>query len=218
MKFFTNISENFKIIRTSHNLSISEISTLLGLKTKSVIGNIETSKGLPSLNLLFNTSSKFAVSIDWLLNLSSIPYTEESVSFAEKVLFETIDDIDRAKITNTMFSANFPLYLDSTSRKENYSLSVRANIVFLLYVSYLKSLTNFWSYQDNPASIDLSLKRSFYNVLPNFLKSKLEPSSTSEIIFDISSKKEKYLYENLSKLLSMQIKNPIFDITKEPSE
>ena len=50
MLFSEKITANFKKTRLAYDFSIKNISDLLDLKTTSVIGNIETSKGTPSLN------------------------------------------------------------------------------------------------------------------------------------------------------------------------
>ena len=81
MLFSEKITANFKKTRLAYDFSIKNISDLLDLKTTSVIGNIETSKGTPSLNLLIKFALTFGVSIDWLLGFSDIIFTPASVFF-----------------------------------------------------------------------------------------------------------------------------------------
>ena len=129
MLFSEKITANFKKTRLAYDFSIKNISDLIDLKTTSVIGNIETCKGTPSLSLLVKFAITFGVSVDWLLGFSDIVFTPSSVSTAEKDLEARLSNTDASMSLRILLSDDN--WKDPDIRQQHYSLAVRANIVAL---------------------------------------------------------------------------------------
>ena len=157
MLFHNNFTKNIKLLRSSHYISMNDLATMLDFKNKGTIGQMETGKALPSYEKLVDISNLFAVSLDWLVGRTTEPYSEEIISHLEDSLMDT-------KLSSeSEFGANTPIYYsDYEQRKINYSLSERANIVFLL--QYLKMLT-----EQNPSLLTASPKEA--SQLNNFISS-----------------------------------------------
>lgn len=129
--FFSEIlSKNFKHIRSTYNFSISELSEFLDLNTTSVVGGIETNRGLPSLSLLIRFALKFGLSTDWLIGFSDIVYTSESISVAEKDLEDQLREHDLPILSLRTLLID-DRWKNPAIRGKNFSLGVRANIVVL---------------------------------------------------------------------------------------
>lgn len=156
MLFSEKITANFKKTRLAYDFSIKNISDLLDLKTTSVIGNIETNKGTPSLNLLIKFALTFGVSIDWLLGFSDIIFTPASVSAAEKHLENRLTNADTSLALHMLLN-NYDKWQDPTTRQQHYSLAVRANII---------ALSN-WVLQNPKPDLKNKLR---YNTLENLVK------------------------------------------------
>lgn len=156
MLFSEKITANFKKTRLAYDFSIKNISDLIDLKTTSVIGNIETSKGTPSLNLLIKFALTFGVSIDWLLGFSDIIFTPASVSVAEKNLENRLSNADTSLALHMLLN-NYDKWQDPNIRQQHYSLAVRANIV---------ALSN-WVLQNPKPDLKNKLR---YNTLENLVK------------------------------------------------
>ena len=72
-------AKNFKLLRLSHFLSMSDLAYILNFKNKSTISQLESIKIYPSFEKLLDIADLFAVSIDWLVGRSSQPYDEELI-------------------------------------------------------------------------------------------------------------------------------------------
>ena len=70
---------NFKLLRLSHFLSMSDLALILNFKNKSTIAQLETIKIFPSFETLLEIANLFAINIDWLVGRSSEPYSEEII-------------------------------------------------------------------------------------------------------------------------------------------
>lgn len=155
MFFSEKITANFKKTRLAYDFSIKNVSDLMGLRTTSVIGNIETHKGNASLNLLLKFAVTFGVSVDWLLGFSDTIFTPGSVSIAEQELEK------RLSISDSSFALRMLLnddnWRDPNIRKQHYSLAVRTNIV---------ALSN-WVLQNPKPDLKNKLR---YNSLENLVK------------------------------------------------
>lgn len=156
MLFSEKITANFKKTRLAYDFSIKNISDLLDLKTTSVIGNIETHKGTPSLNLVIKFALTFGVSIDWLLGFSDTIFTPASVSIAEKDLEDRLSNTDFSLALH-MLLTNYDKWRDPDTRQQHYSLAVRSNIV---------TLSN-WILQNPKPDLKNKLR---YNSLENLVK------------------------------------------------
>ena len=127
-------ANNIKNIREVHGLSMNDLASLMHFKSKGTIGQLETQKAQPSFDFLLKMNSIFAVSIDWLIGLSNQPYTNGSLLNAENNIKKIIYDNNKLEHSLKLLP-NY--YTDLSEREKQYSLSVRANIVFLMHVLYL---------------------------------------------------------------------------------
>lgn len=118
----TKIIENIKFLRTSYNLSQTNFAKLLNFSLKQ-INHLENDRRNLTLEQALLINQIFGVSIDWILGISDTPLTKESIEFAEDRLF---------KIMNGTLSC-FDTYFSNPNRLFDYSLQVRANILFLTY-------------------------------------------------------------------------------------
>ena len=67
MKFRQTFSERFKLLRTSHQLSVKLVANLLNIKSTSNITYWEQQKNIPSLDVFDDIVYLFGVSPAWLL-------------------------------------------------------------------------------------------------------------------------------------------------------
>lgn len=74
-------------LRSKHNLSMSELASILGFKTKSAINQFEKSASLPSFHTLLKMANFFCVSLDYLTGRSNEPEYEEFLPPAEETFF-----------------------------------------------------------------------------------------------------------------------------------
>lgn len=226
---FNCFVQNFKKLRYNHHLSAADLTNLLNLKSRSSITNIETSRAFPSFEILLKIANLFAVSIDWLVGRTGTPYNEELLLTLETNLIPLIMTLENHEIV-ILDKVNFPKeYLDPKFRSKFYSLPIRANIIFLLhYMQILASKT--------PEVLPIIHKRQNFFVR---FKEKIENT--------FSAKKKRlpedeywYIMRCLYRLLFLSIEakqlekvnikanieisipnpyaNPLFDITKKPSE
>lgn len=206
-EFFAN---NFKLLRTSYHLSMSELAFILNFKNKSTIAQLEATKIFPSFETLIQISNLFAVNIDWLVGRSSHPYSEEVILYLEKQIM----DIKINSITS--YGDSLPdEYSDIEKRSEFYSLAERANLIFLL--QYMKLLIDKY-----PELLSTSTNENITDHLLDHLNLKKSRFNDPE---------EKYLYllraigsillNDIRKSLPLSSKphiipEPLFDITKLP--
>ena len=81
---FANILHD---LRSKHNLSMSELASILGFKTKSAINQFEKSASLPSFHTLLKMANFICVSLDFLTGRSNDPEYEEFLPPAEEAFF-----------------------------------------------------------------------------------------------------------------------------------
>jgi len=129
-------STRFKTLRTAHLLSMHQLADLLGLKSSGSVSNFETQKMIPSSDVLLTIADLFAISIDWLVGRSNIPYSHETIlELEEQHLQRLALEIDKDENLRD-FGYNYveknSIYLNPDMRFKNFSLPVRANIIFLL--------------------------------------------------------------------------------------
>lgn len=126
--------EKLKFLRKECYLSSSELALLLDYKNRSSVVQMEHEDIYPSFEKLVDIANLYAVKIDWLFGRSDEPYDATIISKLE----ERLMDVKLAD--NTVFSDIAPdIYLDSSLRKLNFSLSERARLIFLL--KYFKNVT-----------------------------------------------------------------------------
>ena len=152
MSDLCEIGRHWKLIRTAYGLTLSDVADLLNIKSKATIFRIEENRNSLSVELLNKFSRVFSVSFDWLFGVSQIPYIESYIQKNEEDLLSIIEILSLNSLSCKAIDEIPNEYLNVSLRKKHFSLSVRANIVFLLYsflVSYLGSLNNLGLLQDD---------------------------------------------------------------------
>lgn len=80
-----SFSKKFKALREFYNLSYRDMAGLLNYKSSGNIAYFEkvpmTNK--PSYQILISLAQIYGISIDWMIGLSDVPYTEATVKAAE---------------------------------------------------------------------------------------------------------------------------------------
>lgn len=125
---------NARLLRRSHHLSQPEMAELSGFLSRSSVSLLETGVNAASYPVLVSLVNTFSVSADWLMGLVSEPYSPEQLLLAENDAFGFLARFRQYGIE--LFDTSFfpPRYLDPLGRPKCYSLSVRADILFLLHV------------------------------------------------------------------------------------
>lgn len=161
--------KKFTILRNSHNLGIRDVASILNTKSPSNISSWEQYRLIPSLDVLCDILTLFAVSADWLLGYTDEPYDEKVILTIERSLFnETIENN----------GVNIPLlrkvswmteeYWDVELRSKTYSLPVRANLIFLLHIYIANQralLARHFENEDNALLTLLRDKQRYFKIL-----------------------------------------------------
>ncbi len=129
------LSQRLYILRSRYYLPVFEAEWVCGV-SRSALNNWERGLRVPSADGLYQISTSFGVSIDWLFGLSQVPYTHDSVILAELIHkpYETIKKLIRNDPMSLRIDASSKDYFDN-SKRDLYELAARANIlVFTLYI------------------------------------------------------------------------------------
>lgn len=156
MSDLCEIGRHWKLIRTAYGLTLSDVADLLNIKSKATIFRIEENRNSLSVELLNKFSRVFSVSFDWLFGVSQNPYIDSYIEKNERDLLFIIKTLSLNSLSCKVLNEIPNEYWNITLRKKHFSLSVRANIVFLLYsflISYLGSLNNLGLLQDDVLKI-----------------------------------------------------------------
>lgn len=132
-------SSRVRQLRESHQLSLAQLSDVLG-KKRSAISDIESGRIGTTLEVLTDLADFFAVSVDWLLGRTETPYVVEILERQEQFVFDLFKNITLSSNSNLIYfkaviflnlSANYFEYCGS------FELEQRANVIYAL---------NFWKY------------------------------------------------------------------------
>ena len=66
-------AQRLKELRTNKKMSMQQLTTAIGFKSKASIGQFETARNIPSVEGLVALAEYFEVSVDYLLGLSDKP-------------------------------------------------------------------------------------------------------------------------------------------------
>lgn len=198
-------SSRLKTLRIAHNLTIKELSRYCNCigrisLTSTTLSYWENNKRTPVIDSLFFLSSIYAISIDWLIGRTDIPYAENVILNLEPKTFPVTINVHDVEVK---LPIEFPEeYIDYNLRKLNYDLPTRANIVFITYVisyeweRFVKD--RIYEFADkNKSAIELHALKLWDYFMTN--------SAQKDIL-------EKY-HNNLQHIIKN--KKPIFDITKD---
>lgn len=131
-------SANFKTLRTFFHLTNREMAELLNYKSPSNINYFEKIPltNRPSYQILVCIQELYGISIDWLFGLQTIPFTDETLTIAEKSLKKRLNslslDFTNKKFTTEQKLQNLLLDLITTNAFIHYVLSDRFVLLFLI--------------------------------------------------------------------------------------
>ncbi len=137
------IANNLRALREEYKLSNSDVSKLLGLKSRTSISGIELGVISPSVKVLNDIADLFCVSLDWLCGKSTSKYIEEVIYKHE----------EQNKLSN--------LYIS-----EKPSLKIRADILFMIkWLAYKSSNSS----TERKIKMDEAKTKSYLQVLDKYL-------------------------------------------------
>lgn len=215
--FSTEIfAKRLLLLRTVHNLSNSDLSDLLGLKSRTSISNLEAERILPSASLLNDIADLFGISADWLLGRSNEPYSNDILFQLEEAYIQQLwkDNFELFEKYGTyrlpyLFIIQAPNYQYPDTRINNFSLPLRANILFIFrWFQYIEPRT------DNISSPFATIKEGFTAFSNALLKTISYTPKKQHKLHDTG-----HYYINLLEeiLLTKKTTHPIFDISSPPS-
>lgn len=133
-------SERFTLLKTTYNLSYTELAELTGMKNKTTVNDwVKSKKSFPNEAVLVLISDLFGVSIDWLLGRIDFPYSNL-----------ILKSLETKHVLPILQMATLPIptyYENETERIKNYSLGIRANILFLCNRAFRKTLFKMIPYE-----------------------------------------------------------------------
>lgn len=193
-------SKRIKQLRKCYKFTIIDFSTCFKIVSKTSVGAWEKATAIPSADVLADLSSFFGISMDWFAGFSNIPYTNESIENAENFVLKKLIEIDR----DTTYKSFYPNeYLNAETRKELYSLPVRANIVVLSHCGYIPFKEDELNYKPKAISKFENAVKYKANLIINHLYPTVQVTSNHKNILYIG---------DLDQLLKREITTPIYDI------
>lgn len=209
MLFCELFVKNIKLLRLSHSLSMSDLAHLLNFKNRGSIGQMEKNMIYPSFEKLIDIANLFTVSIDWLVGRSSEPYNDEILLNIEREILSiscTSNEVSFKLLRSPLIPEE---YLNENTRKNLYSLPVRANIIFLLRFKVIQVKTALESTLGIPMD---NIQNSTTALIPIL-----------ETYYCDNNKKRfkevnNFYLQTLYALLKREQINPVFDISKSYSE
>ena len=141
MNNFKIFAERLKLLRTSHNLSMSELAELLNLKTSAGVNEFEAGRSKPSLETAINISILFGTSLEWLTGMASVPYTEASIAAANVAKVERMQRVDPDGNIGTMIiQLSNDAGIKPQIQLNEPSLALRGNYIYLFNATFLNDL------------------------------------------------------------------------------
>ena len=139
---YSIFSKNIKLLRTSYGLTSKQMAQFIGLGGAGSLSTIENEKNPPSFKTMWMVAKLFAVDLEWMIGRVSFPYREEIIESEERDLFPLITQMPDGyalEIVPYKQVVSIPKdYTDLDSRRQTYSLPLRANIIYLAHLlSYL---------------------------------------------------------------------------------
>ena len=193
-------SKRIKQLRKCYKFTIIDFSTCFKIVSKTSVGAWEKATAIPSADVLADLSTFFGISMDWFAGFSNIPYTNESIENAENFVLKKLIEIDR----DTTYKSFYPNeYLNAETRKELYSLPVRANIVVLSHCVYIPFKEDELNYKPKAISKFENAVKYKANLIINHLYPTVQVTSNHKNILYIG---------DLDQLLKREITTPIYDI------
>lgn len=134
MPISDKFQKRLKILRTTYQLSHQEITDCLNMKSRTNISNWELGKNIPSLDILCDITSLFAIRTDWILGYVDYPYDNEIMLSLEYELLNCTNEYPNIVQYNPIRNLQWipEEYKNTQLRINTYSLDVRANLIYLL--------------------------------------------------------------------------------------
>lgn len=172
-KSLQQLSQRLKILRTSYQLPVLEAEWVCGV-SRSALNNWERGIRIPYADGLYQISTSFGVSIDWLFGLSQIPYTHDSITLAESIHkpYETITNTICSYLNNLILEDALSTDYFDKSRRETYELAARGNI--LVYTLYIQKWHEFFANHDAMGRVATIEQKYRLNIAENGLYSALK--------------------------------------------
>ena len=124
--------DRVKQLRLAHKLTMNEAAEMLNMKSSAGINTFEAGISKPLMDTLLTYCRFFAVSSDWLIGLSDIPYTEESVRSAKEFLTVARRNLDAEYIRDKIIKTYKEQNKDRSKKiPKKQSPNIEANIIFL---------------------------------------------------------------------------------------
>lgn len=133
------VARHIKHLRESHQLSVSQLSTIFG-KSRTTFSQIELGNMKLPQDFLTDIADFFAVSLDWLTGRTDEPYSLSVIQNQEASLLKLSQQISLSRSQNLIYYlAIIRIFeLDAYWSKVNkYSIDQRADVIYAL---------NFWKY------------------------------------------------------------------------
>lgn len=152
-------AKRLKLLRLTHRLKSNTLGALVGAPGNGSIGKLEKGRSQPSFTPLTGVAKLFAVSLDWLVGRIDEPYQEGIIANEEENLFPVyamqdgrrqeivplrrkalIEDFDPKgeglrKREEEVLVLDIPDdYKDIALRRNTYSLALRADIIYTIYL------------------------------------------------------------------------------------
>lgn len=219
---YSIFSKNIKLLRTSHGLTSKQMAQFIGLGGAGSLSTIENEKNPPSFKTMWMVAKLFAVDLEWMIGRVSYPYREEIIESEERDLFPLITqmpDGSALEIVPYKQMVNIPQdYTDLNSRRQTYSLPLRANIIYIAHLlSYLikadSDALNYIQYLPNILMKDSSTKND------SLMRPLFSQTSTGKrMLLNESAVLRCYYWLDrlweIEKSKPMEQQIPIFDILK----
>lgn len=152
MEIINSFAKNLKILRESHNLSMTELAELLFIKTSAGINQFESGRSNPSLETAISIATLFGVSLEWLTGMANEPYTVASIAAANVAKSERLQRVDPDDNISTMI---LKLSRDARIKPQillkEPSLALQANYIFLLNATFLNDLEHLQRQKGTPS-------------------------------------------------------------------
>lgn len=98
-----SIHENLKTIREINEISQGDLAKIIGLSSRVSISNIERKKAKVPYESLYIISSKFKISIHYMITGNPLSYKiEDSILFKNLKIFDKLANIDNIKIISAL--------------------------------------------------------------------------------------------------------------------
>ncbi len=181
-------AERLSLLRSVHRFTYRDLSNVLCINDNTITEWVVSRRNFPNAERLTLLADIFSVSVDWLLGRTDTLYSEEIHVRIEKniiipLLISVYDVPD--------------VYVNSVSRKVNYSLPIRANIITLMYTSQYSAIVHV-------------LGKNFYKD-DDFVRS---IASNSIKIRNALADKLAFQGNIVGKILKKELSEPPFDVEK----